>query len=118
MRYIRRVTETWLSKDDYRVMVDAIRQAGCIPMATPFDEQSVEWCVEFNLPIIKIASADSTDWLLLERIAKTKLPVIVSVGGTSQKDVDDMTTFFSNRHIQLAINHCIARIRMKTPNAN
>ena len=57
VRYIRRVTETSLSKADYGVLVDAIRQAGCIPMATPFDEKSVDWCVEFNMPIIKIASA-------------------------------------------------------------
>jgi N-acetylneuraminate synthase len=108
VRYIRRVTETSLSKADYGLLVDAIRQAGCIPMATPFDEKSVEWCVEFHMPIIKIASADSTDWLLLERIAKTKKPVIVSVGGTSQKDLDDMVTFFGNRNIPLAINHCVA----------
>jgi N-acetylneuraminate synthase len=77
-------------------------------MATPFDEKSVDWCVEFDMPIIKIASADSTDWLLLERIARTQKPVIVSVGGTSQKDLDDMVTFFEHRNIPLAINHCVA----------
>lgn len=108
IRYIRRITETWMSKDQYASLVDAIRKAGCIPMATPFDEKSVDWCVDFDMPIIKIASADSTDWLLLEKIAKTKKPVIVSVGGTSQKDIDDMVTFFENRNIPLAINHCIA----------
>lgn len=108
IRYIRRITETRMSKDDYGKLVDGIRQVGCIPMATPFDERSVDWCVDFNMPIIKIASADATDWLLLERIAKTRKPVIVSVGGTSQKDVDDMVTFFENRDIPLAINHCVA----------
>src|SRR5262249_44784520 len=77
IRYIRRVTETRMSKEDYAVLVEAIRKAGCIPMATPFDEKSVDWCVEFNMPIIKVASADSTDWLLLEKIAKTRKPVIV-----------------------------------------
>ena len=108
IRYVRRVTETRMSKDDYATMVDAIRKGGCIPMATPFDEKSVDWCVDFNMPIIKIASADCTDWLLLEKIAKTKKPVIVSTGGTTQKDLDDMVTFFENRNIPLAINHCIA----------
>lgn len=108
IRYIRRTQETKMSKADYAVMVDAIRNSGCIPMATPFDEKSVDWCVEFNMPIIKIASADSNDWLLIERIAKTRKPVIVSVGGTSLKDMDDMVTFFENRNIPLAINHCVA----------
>jgi len=61
IRYIRRTQETKMSKADYAVLVDAIRRSGCIPMATPFDEASVDWCVEFNMPIIKIASADSND---------------------------------------------------------
>jgi N-acetylneuraminate synthase len=108
IRYVNRVTETRMSKEQYAILINAIRKSGCIPMATPFDEKSVEWCVEFGLPIIKIASADAADWILLERIAKTKKPVIVSIGGTSQKDLDDMVTFFENRNIPLAINHCIA----------
>jgi N-acetylneuraminate synthase len=108
IRYIRRVSETRLTRYEYGVLVEAIRKSGCIPMATPFDEKSVDLCVDFNMPIIKIASADSNDWLLIERIAATKKPVIVSVGGTSLKDMDDMVTFFENRNIPLAINHCVA----------
>ena len=108
IRYVRRVKETRLSRDEYAVLVEAIRKSGCIPMATPFDEKSVDLCVDFNMPIIKIASADSNDWLLIERIAATKKPVIVSVGGTSLKDMDDMVTFFENRNIPIAINHCVA----------
>jgi N-acetylneuraminate synthase len=108
IRYIRRISDTRLTKQEHGVLVEAIRKSGCIPMATPFDEKSVDLCVDFNLPIIKIASADSNDWLLIERIAATKKPVIVSIGGTSLKDMDDMVTFFENRNIPLAINHCIA----------
>lgn len=108
IRYIRRVTETKMSKADYTTLVNAIKKFGCIPLATPFDEKSVDWCVEFDLPMIKIASADSNDWMLLEKIAKTKKPVLVSVGGLSLKDMDDMVTFFENRNIPMAINHCVA----------
>ena len=108
VRYIKRVLDTKLTKDDYAVLVESIKKNGCIPMATPFDEKSVDWCVEFNLPIIKIASADSNDWLLLEKIASTRKPCIISFGGTPLKDMDDVVTFFERRDIPLAINHCIA----------
>ena len=77
-------------------------------MATPFDERSVDLCVELGHPIMKIASSDLNDWLLLEKIAKTKKPVIVSTGGSSLKDLDDIVTFFANRNIPLAINHCVS----------
>jgi N-acetylneuraminate synthase len=106
--YVRRVTQTQMSKENYGILVNAIRKYGCIPMATPFDEKSVDWCLEFDMPIIKVASADSNDWLLLERIAGTKKPVIVSVGGLSLKDMDDMVVFFERRNIPMAINHCVA----------
>jgi N-acetylneuraminate synthase len=108
IRYIRRVTETRLDKDQYAVLVEAIRNSGCIPLATPFDEASVEWCVDFEMPIIKVASADCNDWLLLEKIAKTRKPVIVSTGGVSLKDMDDLVLFFERRSIPLALNHCVA----------
>lgn len=108
IRYIRRITETQMSKDDYAKLVDGIRAAGCIPMATPFDERSVDWCADFDMPIIKVASADATDWQLLEKIATTRKPVIVSVGGTSAKEIDATVSFFEDRNIPLAINHCVA----------
>ena len=106
--YIRRIFENQLSRDDYATLVENIRKSGCIPMATPFDEKSVDMCVEFEMPIIKVASTDGNDWLLLEKIAKTKKPVIVSTGGVSLKDLDDLVLFFDNRNIPLALNHCIA----------
>jgi N-acetylneuraminate synthase len=97
-----------MSKADFSVLVEAIRKSNCIPMATPFDEKSVDWCVEFDMPIIKVASADNNDWTLLEKIASTRLPVIISTGGMSQKDMDDVVVFFRRRNIPLALNHCVA----------
>jgi sialic acid synthase SpsE len=108
IRYITRVRETRLSRDEYKELVEFTRRSGCIPMATPFDEESVERCVEFDLPIIKIASADSNDWQLIEKIARTRKPVIASFGGTPLKDMDDMVSFFEKRDIDLAVNHCVA----------
>lgn len=108
IRYVKRVSDTRMSKEDFAVLVKAIRQSGCIPMATPFDEKSVDWCVEFEMPIIKVASADNNDWTLLEKISKTRRPVIISTGGMTQKDMDDVVTFFSHRAIPLSLNHCVA----------
>ena len=57
LRYIKKTEDTKLSRADFTAMVDEIRRASCIPMATPFDEASVDLCVEFDMPIIKIASS-------------------------------------------------------------
>jgi N-acetylneuraminate synthase len=89
-------------------MVEEIRYLSCIPMATPFDESSVDLCVEFDMPIIKIASSDMNDWVLIEKIASTRRPTIVSTGGASEKDLDDLVRFYEKRDIPLAINHCVS----------
>lgn len=108
LRYIKKTVDTRLTDDDYSTLVRAIRKAGFTATATPFDERSVDLCVALGIPIIKIASSDLNDWVLIEKIAKTKKPVVVSTGGSSLKDMDDIVTFFSNRNIPLGINHCVS----------
>jgi sialic acid synthase SpsE len=108
IRYISKTAKTKLSHEEFAKLVREIRHLGCIAMATPFDEASVDLCVAFDMPIIKIASSDMNDWVLLEKIASTRRPAIVSTGGASEKDLDDVVLFFANRDIPLAINHCIS----------
>jgi sialic acid synthase SpsE len=108
IRYIKKTLDTQLPPEDYVTLVKAIRQANCISMATPFDENSVDLCNKLGIQILKIASSDLNDWLLIEKIATAKKPVIVSTGGSSLKDIDDLVQFFDNRHIPLAINHCVS----------
>jgi N-acetylneuraminate synthase len=108
IRYIKKTLDTKMSIDDYATMVKAVRQANCLTMATPFDEYSVDVCCKLGIQILKIASSDLNDWMLIEKIAKAQKPVIVSTGGSSLKDIDDLVRFFANRHIPLAINHCVS----------
>lgn len=108
IRYIKKTEDTRLSKAGFARMVEEIRRLSIIPMATPFDEYSVDLCVEFGMPIIKIASSDVADWPLIEKIASKKLPVIVSSGGASEKNLDDIVAFFEKRNIPLAMNHCVS----------
>lgn len=108
LRYVKKTLDTRLTDEDYGTLVKEIRQAGFTATATPFDERSVDLCSNLGIPIIKIASSDMNDWILIEKIAKTKKPVIVSTGGSSLKDLDDIVTFFANRNIPVGINHCVS----------
>jgi len=108
LRYVKKTEETKLSKADFARLVEEIRRLSCIPMATPFDEASVDLCVEFDMPVIKIASSDMNDWPLLEKVASTRRPVIVSTGGASEKDLDDLVRFFERRDIPFSLNHCVS----------
>ncbi len=108
VRYIKKTLDTEMSTDTFEVLIDAIKKGGCIPMSTPFDEASVDLCEHFDLPILKLASSDLNDWILIEKIATTRRPVIASTGGSSLKDIDDLVSFFEKRGIPLALNHCVS----------
>jgi sialic acid synthase SpsE len=108
VRYIKKTLDTQLSKDELRQLVDYARQSNFLVGATPFDEASVATCEDFKLDFVKVASSDINDWFLIERIAKTRLPVSFSTGGSTLKDIDDMVAFFERRNIPLAVNHCVS----------
>jgi N-acetylneuraminate synthase len=108
VRYIKKTIDTKMSREHFVELVDHIKKSGCMPTATPFDEASVDFAEQLDLPMLKIASSDLNDWVLIEKIATTKKPVIASTGGSSLKDIDDLVTFFENRCIPLAINHCVS----------
>ena len=69
IRYIKKTEATKMSHEQYKLLADAVVRSGCIPMATPFDEASVDLCVKLEFPIFKIASSDVNDWSLIEKIA-------------------------------------------------
>ena len=108
IRYIKKTIDTKMTKEEYRTLTTEIRKSGCIVMSTPFDEASVDLCVELGVQILKLASSDINDWFLIEKIAETKKPVIASTGGSSLKDMDDLVAFFDKRNIPLALNHCVS----------
>jgi len=108
IRYIRKTEATKLSAAEFGELVEAVKAEGCIPMATPFDERSVDLCETFDMPLLKVASSDANDWPLLEKVAGTRRPVIVSTGGCTEAELDAVVGFFDQRGIPLAINHCVS----------
>lgn len=108
VKHIPRFESTRLLYDEFCVLVEAIKENGMIAMSTPFDEDGVGWCMEQNLEIIKVASCSAMDWPLLEEIAATNKPVIISTGGKSLSDIDKIYNFFTHRNCKFAFMHCVA----------
>ena len=106
-KYIKRFTETKLSKEDFRRLTEAIRDHGFITMCTPWDEPSIDLMEEFDYEIIKIASCSFLDWPLLERAVKSTRPLIASTAAAETEDIDRVVSFFSHRDKSFAIMHCV-----------
>lgn len=108
VRYIKKTLDTQMPWENLRAMVEAVRDAGMKTMVTPFDEVSVDKCVEFGVDILKIASSDIRDKTLLRKIASTGKPVIASSGGADAHHIDALVDYFVSRGIPFALNHCVS----------
>lgn len=108
IKHIPRFENTRLNKEDFDVFVETIREEGLIPISTPFDENGINWCMSQGLPIIKVASCSAMDWPLLESLAETKKPLIISTGGKSIADIDKIYNFLIHRNSEFAFLHCVA----------
>lgn len=107
LKYIKRFSETRLTNLQLKSLKDEISKNGFISICTPFDEKSVDLIEELNFDIIKIASCSFTDWPLLEKIAKTSMPIIASTAGASLQEIDSVVNFFQHRMKNFSILHCV-----------
>lgn len=109
IKYIKRFSETRLSRDVTRRLVDAIGNNGLLAMCTPFDEPSVDRIVEDGFSILKIASCSFTDWPLLEKIGSTTLPIIGSTAGIEIHNIDNVVSFMRHRNKDFVLMTCVAQ---------
>src|ERR1700690_399118 len=115
IKFIKRFSETALSWDDLRRLKDAIVENGFLSICTPFDEASVNKVVRHGFDFLKVASCSLTDWPLAEKIAATKLPLILSTAGESFEDIDRIVSFYQHREKRVAIMHCVAEYPTSRP---
>lgn len=107
VKHIPRFLSTRLDKDEFYTLVKAIRDENMVTMCTPFDEASVDVCIDQGIDILKIASCSAVDWPLMEAVAETKRPVIISTGGKTFSDMDKIYNFFVHRDVDFAMLHCV-----------
>ena len=91
---------------------------GMVFFSSPFDATAVDFLKKLNVPCYKIASYEATDIPLLKKVAKTKKPVIVSVGFASQKETAEaISTLRKYGSGEIAVLHCLTSYAEQPENA-
>ena len=75
--------------DWHQPIFDCAKKHGLICFSTPFDETSVNFLEKLGAPAYKIASFENTDIPLIQRVASTGKPLIISTGMATLEELDE-----------------------------
>ncbi|RPF74952.1 MAG: acetylneuraminic acid synthetase [Rickettsiales bacterium TMED289] len=95
-----------LSDEDLFKAFDYCREKGGIPLCTPWDLESLVKLEEYGMPAYKIASADFTNYELLDAAAKTYKPLFCSTGMSTEQEIIKSSQFLKNLGSQCIFLHC------------
>ena len=101
MTYIDYRHKVEFSRDEYSKIDLFARELGIDWFASPWDEPSVVFLEEFNVPVHKVASASITDGPLLKALAATGKPIILSTGMSTLQDVAAAVELFQKDRLLL-----------------
>ncbi|HTF03389.1 MAG TPA: N-acetylneuraminate synthase family protein, partial [Bacteroidia bacterium] len=72
----------------------------------------------FTPDYLKVASRDLTNLPLLDAMAETKIPIILSTGMAGQKELDEAIEVITKHHSGISILHCVSQYPTQPANIN
>lgn len=94
-------------RDEYVELAGFCQEKNIDFISTPFDVECLDWLIPL-MPVVKVASADLTNYILLEKIAEHNKELIISVGASSDFEIESMLKFLSEFDVpKICLLHCM-----------
>jgi sialic acid synthase SpsE len=105
--------------EEYRALAEYCGQLGITFLSTPFDLEAVDFLDEL-MPAYKVASADITNYPLLERVASKGKPILLAVGASTVEEIQQALGRIQrvNPSVEAALLQCILNYPTLPLNAN
>ena len=94
------------SLEEWKLLKQRCDEKGVEFLASPFSNAAVELLEELGVKRYKIGSGEVSNFLLLEKIAKTGKPVIISSGMSSYDELDQSVKFLRKKKTEFSILQC------------
>ena len=95
-----------LTEDEYRELKLFTDNQGLYFSASGWDEESIDFLLDIDVPFFKMASADLSNFPLLKHTAKTGKPMILSTGMANMDLVKNAVELIAEYNKNVAIMQC------------
>lgn len=103
----------------HRPIQEKCREVGVDFLSTPFDSTAVEFLEELDVEFYKIASFEAIDIPLIECVAKTGKPVVISVGMASVEEIQEaLDACYKHGNHQVVLLKCCSQYPAKFEDMN
>jgi N-acetylneuraminate synthase len=94
------------SEEQWLGLAHHAREKGLIFLSSPFSLEAVELLLHVGIPAWKIPSGEVGSTPMFERIAETKLPILLSTGMSPWSEIDNAVDWIKSEELPLLIFQC------------
>tara|TARA_Y100001935_G_C17268960_1_gene490794 strand:- start:399 stop:1433 length:1035 start_codon:yes stop_codon:yes gene_type:complete len=94
--------------NDFKILKKECEKNKVKFMTTPFEEESLKLLKKLKVDLIKISSFDIGNLSFIEKIAKTKKTIVISVGGGNNRHIDESIKLILKYHKKIILMHCVS----------
>lgn len=100
------IREFELSDSDFCDVAEYCRSQNITFMCTPWDRTSADFLSAIGVPAFKVASADLTNFDLLEYLVLKGKPILLSTGMSTEPEIEATYRFMKESGVPFALLHC------------
>lgn len=82
---------------------------GILFFSTPMSRRAAQLLEGLDVPLWKVGSGDILDFVLLDYLAQTGKPIIISSGMSTLEELDSSMAFLKARGADMALLHCVSK---------
>ena len=94
------------TEDGWRGLAEHARERGLLFLSSPFSTQAVDLLERVGMPLWKIASGETSNTVLLDRILETRKPVLLSTGMSPLEEIDRAVARVRSRNTEVGVFQC------------
>lgn len=94
------------TEQQWRGLADHARDRGLLFLSSPFSIEAVELLARIGQPMWKLASGETSNLPILDRVLETECPVLISTGMSSLAEIDAAVRRVQDRGVPVAVLQC------------